>query len=233
MKKAFVFMLILAMAFVLPACGASAKQEAALAPAATPATAQAQEPVSTPDPTPVPEPEPLVKIEGNTITVKDDGTGESSNQNGMQKTVVLTNRNIGYAGTCGTFKYEVQGIQIAKIKASGDAATMMGIEPDQEAVLVAIQMAAENTSSEDMNWNPYMSTIVTSSKEQVSSNWLLSDQVGGEFLGNVVKQGQIYFICKNTNADDLNHIQWRIEAPYNKNFENAGDEVTIEINLTK
>lgn len=175
----------------------------------------------------------LVKIDGNTITVRDDGTGESSDGDGMKKTVILTNRTIGYTGECGPMKYEVQSLQIAKIEATGDTANMLGLKSGQEATLFAVQLRVENTSNEDMSWSPYMSTIVTSDKEQVSSDWIMSDFVGGDFYGNVVKQGQIFFLCKNTDAENLSHIQWRIDTPHDSKYNHFGEDVIIEFEFSK
>lgn len=176
----------------------------------------------------------LVEIDGNKITVRDDGTGESNNGNGLDKDVVLTNRNIGYKGSCGPFEYEVQSMQIAKLKAtSKDVASMLGLEVNQVATLVAIQLSVENTSNEDMSWYPDQSTIVTSGKEQVDSNWALSDSVGGQFYGNVVKEGQIFWICKKTDADSLSHFQWRIDSPADSNYNHPWDDVKIEFEIVK
>lgn len=176
----------------------------------------------------------LVEIDGNTITVRDDGTGESNKGNGLIKDVILTNRNIGYKDSCGPFEYEIQSMQIAKLKAtSKDVASMLGLEVDQVATLIAIQISVENTSDEDMTWYPYQSTIVTSDKEQVESDWFMSDSVGGQFFGNVVKEGQIYWICKKTDAESLSHIQWRIDSPADSNYNHPWDDVKIEFEFVK
>ena len=218
MKRVTSITLTLCLVFLMAACGSSATAEKA--PAATVDAA-----------TPIPA--DLVKIDGNTITVRDDGTGENKDGDDMKKTVILTARNIGYEGECGPFKYEVQSIQVAEISATGNTASTLGLQPGQKATLVGIQMEAENTSKEDMTWYPYMSTIVTSDKEQVEADWFISDSVGGEFMGNVVKKGQIYFICKNTDANALSHIQWRIDTPHDKNFDHLGDQVVIEFEFAK
>lgn len=176
----------------------------------------------------------LVEIDSNTITVRDDGTGLSDSKEGMEKTVVLTNRNIGYKGQSGPFVFEVEGIQIAKLVVTDeDTAFFLDLEPGKEVTLVSIQMSVENTSNENLTFFPYTSTIVTSDKEQVMGDWLLSDEVGGEFKGNVVKQGQIYWFCNNTNADNLTHLRWIIEAPHDRRSNEVGEEVVIEFNLPK
>lgn len=176
----------------------------------------------------------LVEINGSTISVRDDGTGESGNNNGLKKTVILTNKNIGYNGVCGPFKFEIQGIQVAKIRATtSSVASVLGIEKGKDAALVGIQLEVENTSDEDITWYPYMSTIVTSDKEQVDSDVFMSDSVGGEFFGNVAKQGQIYFICKNTDADKLSYFQWRVDHPFDEKYNDVGEDLKIKFEFPK
>ena len=94
MKRAFCLLFALSLLILAgfgsagaPAAKAAAPQPAAAALSAAPA--------------------PLVTISENLITVRDDGTGENSDKNGMKKTVVLTNRNIGYTGECGPLVYEI------------------------------------------------------------------------------------------------------------------------------
>lgn len=228
MKRAVSFLLALLL-LSLAGCGSSSS--ASSAPAAK-AEAEAAQP-SAPAEEPTPAPAELVTIEGNVITVRDDGTGEDSDGDGMKKTVILTNRNIAYTGECGPIDYEIQSIQIAKINVTGDAAQMLGLDSGKDAALVAIQLSVENTSDEDMTWYPNQSTIVTSDKEQVAANLLISDSVGGEFMGNVIKQGQIYFICKNTNAETLSHVRWRIDSPHDSKYNHFGEDIEIEFDFPK
>lgn len=195
------------------------------------AAAPAQQAQSTAVPSTIPV--DLVKIDGDTISVKDDGTGEDSGDDSMTKRVILTNRNIGYTGETGPFKFELYSLQVSEITATGAAASMLGLKDGESGTLVGIKLRVENTSSADMSWHPNMSTIVTSDKEQVESDIFMSDSVGGKFFGNVVKDGMIAFICKNTNADSLSHIQWRIDGPSDSNYNRVGEDIKIEIDFSK
>ena len=151
----------------------------------------------------------------------------------MKKDVIITTRNIGYTGQAGPFTYEIQSIQLAKINATGDAASMLGLEDGKDATLIAIQVSTENTSTDDMKWYPNMSKIVTSDKEQVSAHMFLSDSVGGDYLGNVVKTGQIYFICKESDAENLTGFIWRIDPPTDTKYNRLCDEIKIDFKFTK
>ena len=242
MKKALSILLAFSLIVALAACSGG---EPATPASETPAASPSPAPVALPSPekeeAPAPEepkePDPpaqLVSIDGNVITVRDDGSGEVTKDSGMKKTPILTARNIGYKGEAGPIVYTVNGIQVASMNISDeDSASVLGVEKGEDFTLVAIDMTVENTSDDDISFYPYMSTIVTNTKDQIESNWLLSDSVGGDFLGNVEKSGQIFWICENVNADDLSHIKWRIDSPHDEDYDHFGDDVVIEFEFVK
>lgn len=243
MQKIIVVLAVIALALSFAACGDSAPADAVatqvpaetatetVKPTDPPAVTETEKQTESPQET---EQAVLVSVDGNNITVRDDGSGEKSTGNGMERTPVLTNRNIGYSGEAGPIIYSVDAIQISSITATEEsAASMLGLEQRKAGTLVAIKMTVENTSDDDISFYPYMSTIITNTKEQVESNWLLSDSVGGDFYGQVKKDGQIYWICSGTDAKDLTHIQWRIDSPHDSNYEHFGDEIKIEIEFSK
>ena len=49
-------------------------------------------------------------------------------------------------------------------------------------------------------------------------------------MGQVVKNGQIYFFF-SAPADEVNHIQWRIDSPFDTNYENIGEALTVEFDF--
>lgn len=237
MKKMLIILFISVLCFSFAACGSSPAAQPSSAPVSEetliPAALSTIKPAATPEPDPSPTAD-LVVIDGSAITVRDDGSGSDSNQDGMSKRIILTNRSINYEGTTGDFAYVIEGIQIAALTVTDeDTASFLNVEKGKEITVIAIQMSVENTSDKDLSFYPYMSTIVTSDKEQVESNWLLSDSVGGDFLGNVVMEGQIYWICERTGADNLTHIQWRIDAPSDSNYDRCGDPVKIDFEFAK
>lgn len=241
MKASRLALLCAAVALVLTACAPAAPAATkipvqTLAPAATAGAAQPAAPAA---PAPAPEQpqtiapvaQPTVSIDGSLITVRDDGTGEDASSGSIDKTVVVTTRNINYTGEAGPMVYTINSIQLAHVTATdASAASMIGTTVGERATLFAIDVTVENTSDKDMTWYPYMSEIVTNTKEQCSSLILISDSVGGDFYGNVIKSGQIYWVLKSA-ADDITHIQWRVDSPHDKELNHYGDGLKIEFEI--
>ena len=105
----------------------------------------------------------------------------------------------------------------------------MDLEKDKEAAVVVVHFDVENTSDDTISFYPDQSVMTTNTKEQVSASVFLSDSVGGDFIGNVKKSGNVIFILKNSSADDLANVTIHINAPHNDSFDSVGDPVEINI----
>lgn len=155
-------------------------------------------------------------------------------KNGMKKTVFYTDKNLKANGTTGSINYAFTAIQISKLEATTDAsAAMLQIEKGKEVTLVSINAEAENTKDEDVNFYIDQAKLITNTKEQVDSNMLFGDHIDGAFLGKVKKNGNLVYILKNTKAEDLKELEFRISAPSNKNFKNIGEDVNLKLTINK
>lgn len=204
-KKLVSLMLILTMVVSLVACGDNGKE------------VESEKEVTT--------------TEDSSEEVTDDSdVGEIVEENGLRKEPVITEKELGEAGEAGPFKYEIEAIQISKLTATNDEmAEMLELEKDKEATLVVMDISVENTT-EDTNYIYFdQATLTTNTKEQVEPDMLLSDYIDGEYLGNVVHSGSVFYILKNTNADELTNITLHVDAPYDESFDTIGDEVVIEL----
>lgn len=119
----------------------------------------------------------------------DSDVGKVTEQNGMRKEVVYTNKDINLGGETGPIKYSTSEIQISKLIATtDDAASLLDLEKDKEAAVVVVHFDVENTSDDTISFYPDQSVMTTNTKEQVSASVFLSDSVGGDFIGNVKSQ---------------------------------------------
>ena len=110
---------------------------------------------------------------------------------------------------------------------------MLQIEKGKEVTLVSINAEAENTKDEDVNFYIDQAKLITNTKEQVDSNMLFGDHIDGAFLGKVKKNGNLVYILKNTKAEDLKELEFRISDPSNKNFKNIGEDVNLKLTINK
>lgn len=152
-------------------------------------------------------------------------------QDGMRKETYYTNKDLSLSGETGPIKYAVTGVQVSNISTEDDAvASLLGVAADQEVGAVVVTFDVENTSTDTISWYPEQSTITTNTQEQANANMFLSDSdVGGDFIGNVKKSGQVMFILPNSDAKDLTQVSVHIDGPYDSNYNTVGDAVTIDI----
>ena len=164
--------------------------------------------------------------------VDESTVGEVVEENGMRKVPVITDKELNRSGETGPFKYCIKAIQVSKLTATTDeSAEMLGIEKDKEVTLFVVDVEAENTSSDTNYIYMDQATLTTNTKEQVEVDGFLSDYIDGEYLGNTVHSGTLYYILHNSSADDITQINLHIDAPHNANFESIGDEVKVELNF--
>lgn len=229
-KKLVALMMTGIMGISVVACGENEKvqSEKTVAEIEDSDAEEAPEATETPEVTEVPE-----ESENGTEEEVDESTvGEVVEENGMKKVPVITDKELNYTGETGVFKYSVDAIQISKLTATTDEmAEMLGIEKDKEVTLVAVDASAENTSDDTNYFYLGQATLTSNTKEQVEPDMFFSDYIDGEFLGNVVHSGTMFYILENSSADDITKITLHVDAPTDDNFEFIGDEVKIELNF--
>lgn len=152
-------------------------------------------------------------------------------QDGMRKETYYTNEDLSLSGETGPIKYTVSSIQVSNVSTTDDAiAALLGIEANQKVGLVVVDFDVENTSVDTISWYPDQATITTNTQEQADANMFLNDgDVGGDYIGNVKKSGQVMFILPNSDAKDLTQVSVHINGPHDANFNSVGNEVTIDI----
>jgi hypothetical protein len=94
---------------------------------------------------------------------------------------------------------------------------------------VIFTVETENTSPDTISWYPDQGKIVLNTKEQVEYGNSF-DGVGGEYIGNVKKDGTIVFRIKS-KINDISSIKYIVDGPYDSNFERVGDNVEKDIVL--
>lgn len=174
-------------------------------------------------------------VESNNETKQEESTNNNTakvvKENGMVKTPVFTNKNLNLSGEVGGVKYNYKEVQISDVKLETDeAASTFDVKKGDEVVAIVFNVEIENTTDKDVSFYTDQAKLITNTKQQVDTSMILSDDVGGDLLGKVKKEGNIVYILKNDKAKDLKTLELRIDAPVDaKTFDSLGD--SVELNL--
>jgi hypothetical protein len=94
-----------------------------------------------------------------------------------------------------------------------------------------LDVAAENTSTDTVSWHPNQGVVVLNTKEQADSSLWNSDDVGGEFIGKVIKSGKIVFEVKS-DLLMISSVTYKVSGPSNsKAYTHLGEDKVTEIIL--
>ncbi|MDU5183694.1 MAG: hypothetical protein E6214_00255 [Peptoniphilus harei] len=165
-------------------------------------------------------------VENNKKT--DSSVGKVDESEFGRVEVIKEKKNINDQFESGPIKLTITDIQISKVNPSPNYKSMFNDKDEVTSVVLAVEV--ENTSDETINFFPDQGTIVTNTKEQKGAQVFLSDEVGGDFIGQVKKKGNIIFIL-DSNAEEINNVKFVLGNASNSNFENVGEEITASYDI--
>lgn len=151
------------------------------------------------------------------------GDGET-----LTRTVVGTNYDINETQSTGPFDITVLNAQINQLEVLDE--NLVDLLDGENPAGVSIQIEVANNSEDNNTIYPDQATIVTNNGDQVDSNIWLSDDVGGEFLGEVTKQGIVFFSFDG-NAGDIDNVRYVIDGPHDEEFESLGERIEFSIDF--
>lgn len=126
----------------------------------------------------------------------------------------------------GPVNLEIRTISIVEIEPLDSVKSMF--EDKDRITTIGIAMVAENTSDDTISFHPNQGTIVTNTKEQKQASIFISDEIGGDFIGQVKKEGKILFLL-DSEPDEISSITYVIEPPFStEDFQQVGNKSTFE-----
>ncbi|WP_215112251.1 DUF4352 domain-containing protein [Exiguobacterium sp. s75] len=145
--------------------------------------------------------------------------------------IYMKNKALTIAEAMGPIQFAIDKVQTSRLTVA--EAYRDSFDGQEEVTVVAMNMIVENTVDETMSFHPNQATLVTNTGEQVSSDLWFSDDVGGEFLGKVKKEGNVLFFVK-AKPEELTDLKVVIDGPFNENFDKvAEDRYEYTLNVTK
>jgi hypothetical protein len=95
---------------------------------------------------------------------------------------------------------------------------------------IVLDVSVENSSTDTVTWYPDQATLVTNTKEQINGLNTDSDNVGGEFVGNVLKSGKIVFKTQS-DLSAITSLTYKVDGPFRTIGDFVGDTQTVKITL--
>lgn len=161
---------------------------------------------------------------------KETNTKEDKRTELGKVTDYYSNDKLNYSIKTGPMKLEFSKIMVYEIelkeqyKAQFKGADVINV--------IALKSKVENTSKDLVNFYPDQATIVTDTKEQIDASMIASDHIGGEFIGEVEKEGTVAFLL-NKSVADVKKISINIDGPSNDSFDRVGEDIKAEFTLKK
>ena len=216
-KKLAIITLLLILSLTLFACG---KKDEPQKEAQEPQTQESTESAETKEENETPQEAPAEEKTSNSEWVEENGA--------KRRTV----KDIDFNQTfkTGPFNITIERVQAIDIITNDEMKSMF--DGKDEITSIAMSVKVENTSDDELNFYPDQGEITTDTKEQIDAETFLSDSVGGEFKGQIIKEGTIIFIA-NSKAEDINKITLFIDGPSNQDFDRVGEDLKIDIDLNK
>ena len=119
-----------------------------------------------------------------------------------------------------TWSGEFNGLQIEiqKVVVSDSAPTTE--DEDANASAVGVKFRIENTTENKFTTYPDQAVLITSTGEQIDMpDMWISDSVGGDIHGGVIKEGDVIWYLERGHAED---VEW-IKLEWNANDESEED----------
>ncbi|WP_290767987.1 MULTISPECIES: hypothetical protein [Exiguobacterium] len=145
--------------------------------------------------------------------------------------IYMKNKSLTITETMGPIQFAIDKVQTSRLQVN--EVYRDSFDGAEEVTVVAMNVIAENTIDDAISFYPNQGTIVTNTGEQVEADLLFSDDVGGEFLGKVKKEGNVLFFVK-AKPEELTDLKVVIDGPFNENFDKvAEDRYEYTIDVTK
>lgn len=145
--------------------------------------------------------------------------------------IYMKNRDVGIEDQIGPIIFKIDKVQTLRLQVSSDYRFLF--DDKKEVTIVSFNVIVENTSDDTISFYPNQARLVTNTGEQVNADIVISEDVGGEFLGKVKKEGGVLFYV-DSMPSELTEVRFVVEGPYNEQFTKIEEErYEYKIDVTK
>lgn len=144
---------------------------------------------------------------------------------GMEK-IQYKKDDLGITTKLGPMNFKINTVKTSRLMI--DEASRGMFEDKEEVTLIVLGVDVENTSDDTISFYPDQATLTTNTGEQIESELMFVDQIGGDFIGKVKKSGEVVFLAES-EPKEITQIKYIVEGPSDANFEPLAEQYTVEI----
>ncbi|MFB9860883.1 hypothetical protein ACFPFV_09450 [Salinicoccus siamensis] len=108
-----------------------------------------------------------------------------------------------------------------------------GYSLGDEVQMITIEYTVENTVEDPRDFYLNQTTLITSTGEQIESEWLMDSGLQSEMLGAVKSTGDVTFLLRNSDADDIEWVDIIIPSLSDENYDIVSEEYKQRIEIMK
>ncbi|RSL32770.1 hypothetical protein D7Z54_13570 [Salibacterium salarium] len=143
---------------------------------------------------------------------------------------------VSLANDVGEFETGPMILTIDKVNGVSSDLNAQGTEmfDTEQLEYIQIDITVENTSEDTVTFYADQATITTDTGEQIDGpDMLMSDHLGGEFIGEVEKTGTLIYPLEQSAAEEVSTVRILVNGPSDDNLDRVGEDIDTEVTLNK
>lgn len=158
----------------------------------------------------------------------DDLVGTPESNDTMDKTPVITGKNLDVSFSIDPFIFTFTGIQLSDVSIRDENLLNLLSLKEQDSALFVVNASVECLSDNTYHFSMHNSKLVSNTKKQVESCWFLNANTDNSFLGNVIQETSTYFFLEKTSAYDIESLKMHIQSPSDSEHRFITKDFTVE-----
>lgn len=171
------------------------------------------------------------KEETKTEEKKEESTSNNADDSEIGKITKVISKDINIEKNTDELNTKITDVTISTVDPNEKGSELLQTQ-EKKPTVIAVGYKVENKTDKTLRFYPGQAPLITNTKEQLTPNQLLTEDIGGDFIGKVVKEGYAIYVSKS-KPEELKNLKIVIDAPNGEDYNPIGKNVEFNIDLTK
>lgn len=168
-----------------------------------------------------------VAEESESVSEGEYKVGDTLEADGGTSEVVAVNYGINETVENGDFTVTLKDARLLQFEPSPEFVDMF---EDESLPMIAFNIDVTNNSDATNTIYPDQGVAVTDTGQQIDAELLFSDDVGGDFLGQVTKSGEVLFLGEG-DASEISNVRYIIGSGHDEELESFGEDIEFTVDF--